>query len=245
MDAGDMVCESFSQKAFNPYYARSLISFLINQKKNKNEGVGRSYYRVSGGENPNAPGEAEPFNFDSVHHENGEADIVVDHNNDGFSQEVSESADVAALKAYVLNRELEIPCTQVAESLLFTRSNFDEYKQRAELVEARVGEILENKAMVHEITTNARIQNQLIEEELFEKLPYQNAEKDIVEDVAKTSKALTEDEFRKDVKEAEVDKIKDDVLGKPQFTNYDDPNLAEMVPRENLDNKNVDNVEVY
>lgn len=217
MDAGDEICNVISQRLFNSYNARTLLSFLLKAKKSSNSGSDKDYANAS--KSKSADGK-EQYQID-MSDDPSKANLVIDHNleaqNKGFMQEINSNFDYSALKAYVLNNDFNIPCTQVDESIIFSVNDHEKYQQIKEQVDQNILNLAKDENKVHDIVTQAKIDCNSIEEGLYQNLPYSH-DRDIVEKVAKNTDALTEKEFKEDCKRETFEKMKDDILGKEEIT---------------------------
>lgn len=177
-DHGDDVAEFLLNRSFNQYTAREALRFILDTSKRRHRANDLGLKSENLGKHT--------LDFNSEYESLKELK--------GFEVEKLSSSEFASIKAHIIKEQYNLDVVQVKDCLLLRTQDYAKICQPniRNDIERTILEVSKDKALVKDICTKARIEEQNIERELFTKLPYeqsQSTKERITKRVVKASKA--------------------------------------------------------
>lgn len=185
-DHGDDVAEFLLNRSFNQYTAREAVRFILETSKRRHRA------RDLGLKSENLGKHTLDFNSDYYSLKDLE----------GFEVEKLSSSEFAALKAYIIKEQYNLNVVQIRDCLLMKTDDYAKVCSPSvrQDIERTLLDISNDKGLVNDICTKARIEEQSLERELFRKFPYgesQSTKQRLTKRSVKASKAATQKQHNK------------------------------------------------
>lgn len=185
-DHGDDVAEFLLNRSFNQYTAREAVRFILDTSKRRHRAKDLGLRSENLGKHT--------LDFNSDYESLKELE--------GFEVEKLSSSDFASLKAFIIKEQYNINVVQVRDCLLMKTDDYAKVTSPSVRrdIERTLLDISNDKSLVYDICTKARIEEQSLERELFRKFPYgesQTTKQRITKRCVKASKSTTKNPHNK------------------------------------------------